>query len=244
MRRRIKSSWRMERARRRQCRQMCKNSATVPMRGGGFAVPPPPGYPVYPPMPIPVGVPPTMSGLGFLGETLPKPRSTTFGPLPVPGTWPEYRGSAGPKQKACVSNSGVWIGPTGKKWCQLPLAAASPGDPIYYPPGTGPVDAPPYLGVPAPPAPPLTDTAIIPPGGDISNRYPDIDGGPSDLITDLMLRDPGALEGPNGGDTRLPPLGASPQIRGMSTAGKVFMFVAVAGLGYYFVKKRKKRGKK
>ena len=136
-----------------------------------------------------------------------------------------------------VSNSGVWIGPTGKKWCQLPLAAASPGDPIYYPPGTGPVDAPPYLGVPAPPAPPLTDTAIIPPGEGPGPVAPDSMVGPgsTDIANDV-------LPGPGVGYPKPGPGVVTGRSSGIG--GKLLIAAAGAGLIYYFVKKRKKRGKK
>jgi len=53
---------------------------------------------------------------------LPKPRSTHYGPEPSPpaGGWPAYKGKPGPKQIGCGKQGGDWIGPTGKKWCQMP----------------------------------------------------------------------------------------------------------------------------
>jgi hypothetical protein len=52
-------------------------------------------------------------------EALGKPKAgaTVTGPLPPAGLFPEFKGSVGPKQKACIKGGGVWTGPKGKKFC-------------------------------------------------------------------------------------------------------------------------------
>ena len=73
----------------------------------------------------------------------PKPGTTNYGPAPAPppGGWPAYKGAPGPKQKACTASGGSWIGPTGKKWCQMPQAGASAITPTQVAPDTQTNDA-------------------------------------------------------------------------------------------------------
>jgi hypothetical protein len=113
---------------------------------------------------------------------------------------------------------------------------------MYYPPGTGSAVAPDYTiepGVPAPVAPPLTDTSLIPPfeptgpvapppyGGGDADDWQDL---PPGVSTDYV--GPPSLQAPG---TRLP------QQRGMSTTGMVVLIAAGAGLLYFIAKKKGKK---
>jgi len=109
-------------------------------------------------------------GLACLGA-LPKAGSFYTGeepPAPA-GGWPPFKGKVGPRQTKCLELGGRWIGPTGRKWCQL--TTISPGvveAPIVVPAPISPVV--PVMPVPAPGAPPLTvvgapvDSSLIPVG--------------------------------------------------------------------------------
>lgn len=89
---------------------------------------------------------------------LPKPGSTNVMPVVAPpGGWPPFTGKPGPKQQKCVAMGGAWIGPTGKKWCQMPTRAV----PVPYVP---PVSvAPPPVGTPTYYPPPV-DNSLVPVG--------------------------------------------------------------------------------
>lgn len=103
----------------------------------------------------------------MLGQ-LPKPRSIHEGPEPAPppGGWPPFKGAVGPRQKKCLKNGGAWIGPTGKKWCQMgpryvPRTTITTLDPQGgTPPGTLPNLRPgtdqPATGLPTLKSDPLT----------------------------------------------------------------------------------------
>ena len=92
--------------------------------------------------------------MGFFGQ-LPKPGSVNTGPAPAapPGGWPAFKGTAGPKQQQCTVKGGSWIGPAGKKWCQIS-------------PKTVPVPAAP--GVTPAPAPAPVDNALVPVGDSVA----------------------------------------------------------------------------
>lgn len=94
-------------------------------RGSGF-----PGADVLPAGPASIAV------VGADGY--PKPGTTNYGPAPAPppGGWPAFKGAPGPKQKTCTASGGSWIGPTGKKWCQMPQAGASAITPTQVAPDT------------------------------------------------------------------------------------------------------------
>ena len=75
-------------------------------------------YPVQP-VPVPTSTVTTSEQyLAILGN--PKPGTTVKGSPPPAGMFPDFKGSAGPKQKKCTKDGGVWTGPTGKKFCVMP----------------------------------------------------------------------------------------------------------------------------
>jgi hypothetical protein len=79
-----------------------------------------PGQGITPDQPVEVpGGPPVTQAL--TSEGYPKPGSFYSGPMPPapPGGWPPFKGSPGPAQRKCLKQGGQWIGPAGKKWCQL-----------------------------------------------------------------------------------------------------------------------------
>jgi len=106
-----------------------------------------PGQTITPDQPIEVpGSTPVVLPTSPLNvEGYPKPGSFYSGPMPPapPGGWPPFTGKAGPKQKKCTQQGGAWIGPAGKKWCQLGVGGGS------VVPDQGPLDiAPPVVEQP------------------------------------------------------------------------------------------------
>lgn len=69
----------------------------------------------------------------------PKKGSVITAPAPAPGLFPPYKGAKGPKQKECLASGGIWDGPTGKKFCIMPLPSQvepyrpTPAGPVYVP---------------------------------------------------------------------------------------------------------------
>jgi hypothetical protein len=64
----------------------------------------------------------TLKGLSA-AQAYPPPGSMYKGPEPAapPGGWPSPTGTTGAAQWACLRIPGArWIGPAGKKWCQVP----------------------------------------------------------------------------------------------------------------------------
>jgi len=82
---------------------------------------------------MPGGAVPT----GATGGALPKAGSTVTGPIPAQYVGTEKKGAAGPKQAACTAQGGYWIGPEGKRWCQM-VPGTVPALPV--PMDTGLVD--------------------------------------------------------------------------------------------------------
>lgn len=107
---------------------------------------------------------------GYFGA-LPKAGSFYTGPEPAApaGGWPPFKGKVGPRQEKCLALGGRWIGPTGKKWCQLWVETAPVGadTALVYEPSyvTSPlVTAPPVGGAPLQVVGGPSDTAIVPTG--------------------------------------------------------------------------------
>jgi len=92
----------------------------------------------------PVEQPPQQQLVAPIAQALPKKGSFYSGPEPTPpaGGWPAFSGGAGPKQKKCTKQGGRWIGPTGRKWCQLLAAVITPDLPVEQP------DVPQWLSEP------------------------------------------------------------------------------------------------
>lgn len=78
---------------------------------------------------------------------LPKPGSFYSGrePKAPAGGWPPYKGAPGAKQKQCLASFNAWIGPSGKKWCQLRAGVPEPAMQVL--PET-PVQLPTYTDAP------------------------------------------------------------------------------------------------
>lgn len=179
-----------------------------------------------------------LAALAELLTSEPKFRSTAYGPAPLPGTYPPYKGAPGPKQKACTKAGGIWIGPTGKKWCQMPLSMASPDSPIYYPPGTQPLavqPAPwPDIGATTPPPVPPDglQTGYEPPPIPIfGSTKPGIQQG----IEDAAVWDAQRQQFVSSSSLVAP----APK----SSALGIVVFVAAAGGLLWYIAKQKKAGK-
>jgi hypothetical protein len=150
----------------------------------------------------PFGVPSMPRSLGFFGAAKAKkakaPLTTIKGKYPPAGSmyagpeptepaggWPPFKGTPGPKQVACSAGGGEWIGPTGKKWCQLSVAVpkATPGV-ISTIPGT-------VTGAPS-------DTSKVPsgttPGGGTAyGPPPGADGVEDNAVVDQQGGRPGPI---------------------------------------------------
>lgn len=166
--------------------------------------------------------------IGFFGQ-LPKPGSVNTGPAPAApaGGWPPFKGKPGLKQQQCAKNGGAWIGPTGKKWCQMPVAFVAPALPV-------PV-APPPVGTPR--YPPPVDNSRVPPG----------EGGSppgSPMLTDEdVVKDFITESGGTGPISMSADAGASSPSGSMFSPALLVAFAAVGGV-LFFVLKGKKGGKK
>lgn len=176
---------------------------------------------------------------GFLGADLPKRHSFYTGvePQPPAGGWPpvpvKRLGSAAKKvYKKCLEQGGRFIGPKGKRWCQL--------GPAY---GTN-IGIQPDVAVPTPPGtlpdiPPDTD---VPPS--IVGPSPGDSGVDDAAVTDF-LRDGGRVPP----STLLPPIGNG-QVSGSITTTNGsgsgipgwLILAAVGGVAaVWYWSKRKKR---
>jgi hypothetical protein len=159
--------------------------------------------------------------IGFFGA-LPKPGSFNKTPVETPpGGWPPFKGQPGPKQQKCTQQGGQWIGPSGKKWCQLtsPMAVVQP--PVGGGGGGGGVVTP---------AP--VDTAIVPRG----------EGGTppgSPLLTDEQVVQDFITGG--GGPA---PMSAGAQATSKSAFSPLFVLGAVVVAGVVFFMWRGKKGSK
>lgn len=170
--------------------------------------------------------------IGFFGQ-LPKPGSVNTGPAPAApaGGWPPFKGKPGLKQQQCAKNGGQWIGPTGKKWCQMPVAYAAPALPVPVA-----VAPPPTVGTPKYYPPPV-DNSRVPPG----------EGGSppgSPMLTDEdVVKDFITESGGTGPISMSAGAGASSPSGSMFSPALLVAFAAVGGV-LFFVLKGKKGGKK
>jgi len=174
--------------------------------------------------------------IGFLGA-LPKAGSFFTGPEPAApkGTWPAYKGKPGPKQQKCLSLGGRWIGPTGRKWCQVPtpvLPAMPPPDLTVLPPIA------PMPGVPGSIVPPYVvggpvDNSQIPAGEDGGGGGPVFGPPPGADIDDFVVGD-FIQEGPVAASAT-----AAGGQRSLDTTSVLLMAAAAGGLIWMLARKSK-----
>jgi len=170
----------------------------------------------------------------------PKPGTTNYGPAPAPppGGWPAFKGAAGPKQKACTASGGSWIGPTGKKWCQMPQKAyaASSLTPTQSAPDTQTKDTAAAVAAKIFDSGGYTGTSdgLMPEGASMDNAaIPDVRG----RVVQGSAGAPGGAGGPaTASASVLAPSGGS------SWGTPLLLVVGGAAL-YFLLKKKPKAGK-
>jgi len=159
---------------------------------------------------------------GATGGALPKPGSTVTGPIPPEyvGTATAPKGAVGPKQAACVKQGGVWIGPVGKRWCQMPVGTIPA--PVAVSKDTG-----------------LVSTAVVPPGAEVvstGGSLPSVGGGQMDVTPETYMQ-PGLQTEATGA-----PGGAVYETPSGMFSGRNLAILAAAGIaGFFLWKKLRKR---
>jgi len=168
-------------------------------------------------MPSAGGVP-----TGATGGALPKAGSTVTGIMPPEWIGSEKKGAAGPKQAACTAQGGHWIGPEGKRWCQM-VPGTVPASPVSKDTG-------------------LVDTAVVPPGSTpVDTTGSGLPGTtPPTTPSDYML--PGLITEATGGPSGAVYEQASVVSQYMSPRN--LLLLGAAAVGGYFLWKRSKKGRK
>lgn len=183
-------------------------------------------------------------------QKLPPKGKVYYGPEPEapPGGWPPYKGKPGPRQKKCLAEGGRWIGPTGRKWCQMTMAmpgpAPAPTPPLIVPGVEDDVVPVPWGGSYPPPIAPQPEPGLPP--------YPQPQPQPGPDGGDSMYYDNRQWEAyPGGqypGDTQPPTASATATAsEGPFNLGNLILLGGIGLLGYAVYKgvgKKRKGGRK
>jgi len=169
-------------------------------------------------------------------NVLPKPRSTVQGPIPAEFVGTEKKGAKGPRQIKCEGQGGHWIGPVGKRWCQIPFSTRFPVHPA-----SPPIPAPYPLAYQRPMEPvtvPPSNNDIVPhqelaPGSRL-------DSGAVGTVVNTNGGRPGATGGPVSNSANV----SAPSGTGALDWRMLGLFAALgAGALFYFGGKKKRSAK-
>jgi hypothetical protein len=162
---------------------------------------------------------------GATGGAIPKAGTTIMGPIPAEYVGTEKKGAAGPKQLACKQQGGSWIGPEGKRWCQIPPGPGIPATTVSKDTG-------------------LVDTAVVPPDSHPSSGELPQAGGDTPLSPDMAMQQGLQTEAGGAPSGAVYSAGMLPGNWPLSQGATLFLAAAAAGAFFYWKYRKGKHGRR